>query len=67
MPLSDKAKRQKEYAKQHVEYAKKTYKRVPLDLKKDKYNEVKKASKAVGESVNGYIKKAIDDRLNGSK
>ena len=65
MPLSDKAKRHR--AEVHMEYAKEKLKRVPLDLDKKKYKEVYDASKAVGESVNGYIKKAIDDRLYGSK
>ncbi len=65
MPLSDKAKRHK--VEKHMEYAKEKLKRVPLDLDKKKYYEVKDASMALGESVNGYIKKAIDDRLYGSK
>ena len=47
-----------------VEYAKQKYKRVPLDLKLDKYDQVKKASEKIGETVNGYIKKAIDNRLD---
>ena len=38
-------------------------KRVPLDLKKDKYAEVQAAAAASGESVNGFIKRAIDNLL----
>lgn len=49
------------------EYRKKNYKRVPLDLTLEKYNEVKTASENVGESVNGYIKNAIDARLDTEK
>lgn len=51
----------KKYTK---EYAKNNYKRVPLDLPISKYEEIKKCSEKLGETVNGFIKKAIDDRLN---
>lgn len=44
-------------------YAKKSLKRIPLDVQKEKYEEIKSAADAAGESVNGYIKKAIDDRM----
>lgn len=47
--------------KYDLEYAKKKLKRIPLDVQKEKYDEIKAA--AAGESVNGYIKKAIDDRM----
>ena len=53
-------KGRKEYLYQ---YQKRNLKRVPLDLTKEKYIEVQSASKAAGESVNGYIKKAIDERM----
>lgn len=48
--------------KYDLEYAKKKLKRIPLDVQKEKYDEIKAAA-AAGESVNGYIKKAIDDRM----
>lgn len=51
--------------KYNAEYTKQNIKRVPLDLKKEKYEELKNAADALGESVNGYIKKAIDMRMNG--
>lgn len=38
-------------------------KRIPLDVPKEKYNEIKAAAETTGESVNGYIKKAIDERM----
>jgi len=38
-------------------------KRVPLDMQIEKYDEIKSAASATGETVNGYIKKAIDERL----
>lgn len=44
-------------------YAKKSLKRIPLDVQKTKYEEIKAAAQIAGESVNGYIKKAIDMRM----
>lgn len=46
----------KNYAKEHL-------KRIPLDVRKDKYDEIKAAADEVHETVNGYIKKAIDARM----
>lgn len=51
------------YNQQSYEYRKKNLKRVPLDLSIEKYQEVKAKADELGESVNGFIKKAIDDRL----
>lgn len=50
-------------AKYDIEYAKNKLKRIPLDVKKEKYEEIKAAATAADESVNGYIKKAIDERM----
>ena len=50
-------------AKYDIEYAKTKLKRVPLDVQKEKYEEIKMAADRSGESVNGYIKKAIDERM----
>ena len=44
-------------------YAKKALKRIPLDVQKEKYEEIKAAADAAGEPENGYIKKAIDERM----
>lgn len=44
-------------------YAKKALKRIPLDVQKEKYEQIKAAADAAGEKVNGYIKKAIDERM----
>lgn len=44
-------------------YAKKNLKRIPLDVQKEKYDIIKAAADESGESVNGYIKRAIDERL----
>ena len=46
-----------------LEYAKKNLKRIPLDVQKEKYEEIKAAAAAAGESVNGYIKTAVDMRM----
>lgn len=58
MPYSE---RKKAY---NTEYIKENIKRIPLDVQKDKYDEIKKAASAAGESVNGYIKRAINLRMN---
>lgn len=47
----------------NLNYAKAKLKRIPLDVQKEKYEEIKAAADAVGETVNGYIKKAIDERM----
>ena len=47
----------------HYKYAKKAIKRIPLDVQKEKYDQIKAAADLAGETVNGYIKKAIDERL----
>ena len=44
-------------------YAKENLRRIPLDVQKEKYKEIKAAAEAAGEKVNGYIKKAIDERM----
>lgn len=52
-----------EKARYDIEYAKAKLKRIPLDVPKEKYEQIKAAAEAVNESVNGYIKKAIDERI----
>lgn len=65
MPLSEKALENKK--KYSMEYAKKHLKRIPLDVQAEKYEEIKTASEKAGETVNGYIKKAIDKRLESGE
>lgn len=48
-------------------YAKEKLKRIPLDVTKEKYEDIATAAKSAGESVNGYIKKAVDDRMERDK
>ncbi|MBR3276092.1 MAG: hypothetical protein IKG08_05735 [Eubacterium sp.] len=50
-----------------AEYRKQNLKRVPLDLTKEKYQEVKDAAERSGSSVNGYIKTAIDEKIEREK
>ena len=57
MPLTE-AQKQSRY-----NYAKKNLKRIPLDVQIEKYSEIKAAADKAGETVNGYIKKAIDERM----
>ena len=57
MPLTESQKQAR------YNYAKKSLKRIPLDVQKEKYEEIKAAAEKANESVNGYIKKAIDERM----
>lgn len=50
-------------AKYDVEYAKTKLKRIPLDVQKEKYEEIKSAAATAGESVNGYIKDSINKKM----
>lgn len=60
MAISDKRK------ESMYNYAKKNLKRIPLDVQKEKYEEIKAAATAAGESVNGYIKKSCRS-ANGTR
>ncbi len=42
--------------KYDIQYAKNKLKRIPLDVQKEKYDEIKAAAVIAGESVNRYIK-----------
>lgn len=53
----------KSKTKYDIEYAKTKLKRIPLDVQKEKYEKIKTAATAAGESVNGYIKNAVDQRM----
>jgi uncharacterized protein (DUF1778 family) len=46
-----------------MEYAKKHLKRVPLDFQRERYEEVAAAAEAAGETVSGFIKKAVAERI----
>lgn len=46
-----------------MKYKAKAYRRIPLDVRKEDYEVIARAAEAAGESVNGYIKKAIEERI----
>lgn len=54
-------------AQYDMEYAKLKLKRIPLNVTKEKYQEIKEAADNANESVNGYIKKAIDNRMKSGE
>lgn len=45
-------------------YRKDKLKRVPLDLKIEDYEKLKEAAAKAGETVNGFVKKAIAERMS---
>lgn len=65
MPVSEQAIENKK--KYIANYKKEKYRRISLEVTHEKYAEIKEQSERTGESVNGFIKKAIDDRLNNDK
>lgn len=46
-----------------MNYQREKIKRIPLNVQKDKYDEIKSAADRAGESVAGYIKEAIERRM----
>lgn len=49
--------------KANIKYRKENIKRIPLDVQIEKYDQIKAAATAAGETVNCFIKRAIDERL----
>ena len=47
----------------NANYAKTNLKRIPLDVQKEKYDQIKAAADTAGDKVNSYIKRAIDERM----
>lgn len=47
----------------NANYAKTNLKRIPLDVQKEKYDQIKAAADTAGEKVNSYIKRAVDERM----
>lgn len=60
--LSEESKKKK--AEYDMKYRKDNMKRIILDVQKPFYDEIKEDALLHNESVSGYIKKAIQDRLN---
>ncbi len=54
---------QEKKTKYNIKYAKEKLKRIPLDVQKDKYEEIKAHAEKQDESVNGFIKRAIDEAI----
>lgn len=55
--------KRKQYPEYSMQYAKDHLKRVPLDLTLDFYEEVKNYASSNGESLNGFIKRAIQEAM----
>ena len=53
--------------KAHYKYERENIKRIPLDVQKQHYEKIKAAADNVNESVNGYIKKAVDMRMESEE
>lgn len=50
-----------------MQYAKKNLKRIPLDVKLEYYDRIKAHAATRNESVNGFIKRAIDEAIERDK
>jgi len=48
----------------NMQYAKEKLKRIPLDVQKEKYAEIKAHAEKMGESTNAFIKRAIDETMD---
>ena len=48
-------------------YHREKIKRIPLDVPREKYDEIKTHSAARSETVNGFIKRAIDETISNDK
>lgn len=67
MPESKKTRYTESQKRSALKYAKENLKRIPLDVQLSKYEEIKSAAESVEESINGFIKKAIDTRIKSLK
>lgn len=61
--MSDESKVSKAQQKAVAKYMKNNYDEIKVRVEKGKREIIKAAATAVGESVNGYIKKAVDQRM----
>ena len=66
-PAGNKAKVSKAQQKAVHKYVKNNYDRMELTVPKGDRERIKAAADAVGESVNGYIRKAVDLRIESGK
>ena len=63
--LSDQAYENKK--RYNIEYVKNNCKRIPLNVQLSEYDRIKGAAAERGETVNGFIKKSIDMRIDSGK
>lgn len=49
--------------KANLKYRKENVKRIPLDVQKEKYEQIASMAEKARKSVNGYIKQAIDEKI----
>lgn len=54
-------------SKYDLEYKKTKLKRIPLDVPVEKYNQIKDHAVSRSETVNGFIKRAIDEAIEKDK
>lgn len=59
----DQEKRQAKKKQYDIQYAKENLKRIPLDVPKTMYEQIKAHAEAHSESVNGFIKRAINKAM----
>ena len=60
MEIEKKQAKKKQY---DIQYAKENLKRIPLDVPKATYEQIKVHAEAHSESVNGFIKRAINKTM----
>ncbi len=46
-----------------IKYNKKTYKRIPLDVRIEEYEALKAYTDKTGESINGFIRRLIKENI----
>ena len=53
-------------AKATLKYKAKAYKRIPLDVKTEEYDALKKYTERTGESINGFIRRIIKENIENA-
>ena len=61
--MSDESKVSKDQQKAVAKYMKNNYDEIKVRVEKGKREIIKAAAEQAGESLNGYIKKAVDQRM----
>lgn len=49
-----------------LRYKAKAYKRIPLDMKLEEYEAMKRYTDNTGESINGFIRRIIKENIEGN-